>query len=165
MNMLKKAFLCLAVSCGLLMAAPAESLAARTGIVDVNKVYSDSKAGKAADEHLAKVQAVLQKGFADLEKRMEKAGKEERERELAAGRMVLERQMQIELAAARAVVNKLMLKVVDKWCGKDGVVMARAQVLDFGSKLDITARIIKDMDKEKVKFADLPVVSFKGDKK
>ena len=69
------------------------------------------------------------------------------------------------LQAARAVLNKLMLKVVDKWCGKDGVVMARAQVLDFGSKLDITARIIKDMDKEKVKFADLPVVSFKSDKK
>ena len=165
MNMLKNACLALGVACGLLMAAPCDALAARTGIVDVNKVYTDSKAGKEADAHLAKVQAVLQKGFADLEKRVEKAKKEERERELAAGRAVLERQMQIDLAAARAVVNQHMGKFVTKWCGKDGVVMAKAQVMDYGSKLDITDRIIKDMDKEKVKFADLPVVSFKGDKK
>ena len=165
MNMLKNACLALGVACGLLMAAPGDALAARTGIVDVNKVYAESKAGKAADAHLAKVQAVLQKGFTDLEKRMEKAKKDERERELASGRAVLERQMQIELAAARAVVDKHMLKFVDKWCGKDGVVMARAQVLDYGSKLDITDRIIKDMDKEKVTFAELPVVSFKDDKK
>ena len=151
MNMLKNACLALGVACGLLMAAPCDALAARTGIVDVNKVYAESKAGKAADAH--------------LEKRVEKAKKEERERELASGRAVLERQMQIELAAARAVVNKHMLKFVDKWCGKDGVAMAKAQVLDYGSKLDITDRIIKDMDKEVVKFAELPVVSFKDDKK
>ena len=165
MNMLKNACLALGVACGLLMAAPCDALAARTGIVDVNKVYAESKAGKAADAHLAKVQDVLQKGFAALEKRVEKAKKDERERELAAGRAVLERQMQIELAAARAVVNKHMLKFVDKWCGKDGVAMAKAQVLDYGSKLDITDRIIKDMNKEVVKFADLPVVSFKDEKK
>ena len=51
-----------------LLAAPAEALAVRTGIVDVEKVLSDSAAAKAANEHLAKVQAVLQKGYADLEK-------------------------------------------------------------------------------------------------
>ena len=163
--MLKNTLLALGVTCGLLAAAPADALAARTGVVDVNKVYAESKAGKAADAHLAKVQAVLQNGFAELEKRMEKAKKEERERELAAGRAVLERQLQIELAAARAVVNQHMLKAVTKWRGKDGVVLAKAQVLDYGPKLDITARIIKDMDKENVKFAALPVVSFKDDKK
>ena len=37
--------------------------------------------------------------------------------------------------------------------------------MDYGSKLDITDRIIKDMDKEKVKFSELPVVTFKDDKK
>ena len=154
-------YLILALAVCTLLAAPAEALAARTGVVDVEKVLTDSAAAKAANEHLAKVQAVLQKGFADLEKRVAKAKKDERERELEAGRRVLERQMQIELAAARAVVERHMLKAVDKWCGKDGVAVARAQVLDYGSKLDITARIIKDMNKEKVTFPALPVVSFK----
>ena len=98
-------YLILALAACTLLAAPAEALAARTGVVDVEKVLTDSSAAKAANEHLAKVQAVLQKGFADLEKRVAKAKKDERERELEAGRRVLERQMQIELAAARAVAR------------------------------------------------------------
>ena len=54
MNMLKHVCLALGVACGLLMAAPGDALAARTGIVDVNRVYTESKAGKAADAHLDK---------------------------------------------------------------------------------------------------------------
>ena len=145
-----------------LLAAPAEALAVRTGIVDVEKVLSDSAAAKAANEHLAKVQAVLQKGFNDLEKRMEKAKKDERERELEAGRRVLERQMQIELQAAHAVVSKHMLEAVQEWRkSKGGVVLAKAQVLDYSPKLDITTEVIKGMDKKPVQFNALPVVSFK----
>ena len=145
-----------------LLAAPAEALATRTGIVDVEKVLNDSAAAKAANEHLAKVQAVLQKGFNDLEKRVEKSKKEERERELEAGRRVLERQMQIELQAARAVVSQHMLEAVKQWRkAKGGVVFAKAQVLDYSPKLDITETVIKSMDKKPVKFNALPVVSFK----
>ena len=145
-----------------LLAAPAEALADRTGIVDVEKVLNESAAAKAANEHLAKVQAVLQKGFNDLEKRMEKAKKEERDRELEAGRRVLERQMQIELQAARAVVNQHMLEAVQEWRkSKGGVVLAKAQVLDYSPKLDITTEVIKGMDKKPVQFNALPVVSFK----
>ena len=145
-----------------LLAAPTEALAVRTGVVDVEKVLTDSAAAKAANEHLAKVQAVLQKGYADLEKRVEKATKEERERELEAGRRVLERQMQIELQAARAVVSKHMLEAVQEWRkSKGGVVLAKAQVLDYSPKLDITTEVIKGMDKKPVQFNALPVVSFK----
>lgn len=145
-----------------LLAAPTEALAVRTGIVDVEKVLTDSAAAKAANEHLAKVQAVLQKGYADLEKRMEKAKKEERERELEAGRRVLERQMQIELQAARAVVSQHMLEAVKEWRkSKGGVVFAKAQVLDYSPKFDITETVIKSMDKAPVQFNALPVVSFK----
>ena len=145
-----------------LLAAPADALATRTGIVDVEKVLNDSAAAKAANEHLAKVQAVLQKGFNDLEKRMEKAKKEERERELEAGRRVLERQMQIELQAARAVVSQHMLEAVKEWRkSKGGVVLAKAQVLDYSPKLDITDTVITSMDKKPMQFSALPVVSFK----
>ena len=145
-----------------LLAAPAEALAVRTGIVDVEKVLSDSAAAKAANEHLAKVQAVLQKGFNDLEKRMEKAKKEERDRELEAGRRVLERQMQIELQAARAVVSQHMLEAVKEWRkSKGGVVLAKSQVLDYSPKFDITELVITNMDKTPVTFNALPVVSFK----
>ena len=149
-----------------LLAAPTEALAVRTGVVDVERVLTDSAAAKAANEHLAKVQAVLQKGFNDLEKRMEKAAKEERERELEAGRCVLERQMQIELQAARAVVSQLMLEAVQEWRkSKGGVVLAKAQVLDYSPKLDITTEVIKGMDKKPVQFNALPVVSFKDKEK
>ena len=145
-----------------LLAAPTEALAVRTGVVDVERVLTDSAAAKAANEHLAKVQAVLQKGFNDLEKRMEKASQEERERELEAGRRVLERQMQIELQAARSVVSQHMLEAVKEWRqSKGGVVFAKAQVLDYSPKFDITDTVISSMNKTPVKFNALPVVSFK----
>lgn len=151
---------------GFLLSAPAGALAARTGIVDVNKVYTDSKAAKEADVHLAKVSAVLQRGMLELEKRMEKAPKEEREREIAAGARVLERQMQIEVQAARQVVHEAMMEAVREWRkAKGGVVLARQQVLDYSPKLDITDTVIASMNKKTVKFGDLPVVSFKDDKK
>jgi hypothetical protein len=90
------------------------------------------------------------------------ATKEERERELEAGRRVLERQLQIELQAARAVVNKHMLEAVQEWRkSKGGVVLAKAQVLDYSPKFDITDTVIKSMDKTPVQFNALPVVSFK----
>ena len=154
------------VLCGLLLSAPSEASAARTGVVDVNKVYTESKAAKEADAHLAKVRAVLQQGLVDLEKRMAKAPKEERERELAAGGRVLERQMQIEIQAARQVVHEAMMEAVRKWRKSKGdVVLARQQVLDYAPKLDITDTVISSMNKKKVKFSALPVVSFKDDKK
>lgn len=162
--MLKRLMLAL-VAC-VLLAAPSDALAVRTGIVDVDKVYTESDAAKAANEHIAKVQAVLQKGFSDLEKRVEKNKKEERERELVAGRRVLERQMQIEIQAARNVVYKHMIEAIQKWRkSKGGVVLAKAQVLDYSPMYDITDTIIKSMNKDKdVKFGDLPVVSFKEKK-
>ena len=156
-----KHILALLVAC-VLLAAPAQALAVRTGIVDVEKVMNASAAAKAANEHLAKVQAILQKGFSDLEKRVENAKKEERERELEAGRRVLERQMQIELQAARAVVSQHMLESVREWRKtKGGVVLAKAQVLDYSPKFDITDTVIASMDKTPVQFNALPVVSFK----
>lgn len=165
MTMLK--YLSLAfVLCAFLAGASTAS-ATPLYVVDVAKVYSESETAKKADAHLAKVQAVLQKGFTDLEKRVEKAAKEERERELAAGRAVLERQMQIELQAAREAVHAVMLEAVKEWRKKKGgAVMAKQQLLDFSPKMEITGTIIKAMDKKTPKFRALPVVSFKdGGKK
>ncbi len=160
MNMLR--YLSLAfVLCALLAGASTAS-AAELYVVDVAKVYSESVAAKKADDHLAEVQAVLQKGFSDLEKRVEKEKKEERERELAAGRAVLERQMQIEIQAAREAVHAVMLEAVKEWRKKKGgAVIAKQQLLDCSPKMEITAAIIKAMDKKTPKFRALPVVSFK----
>ena len=99
MNMLKK----LACALALCAALPCASLAADIAVVDVARVYAESKAAQEADAHVNKVRAVLQQGMADLEKNLDarKLSKKEREAELASGLRVLERQMQLEIQAAR----------------------------------------------------------------
>lgn len=157
MNMMKK----LACALALCVALPCGASAAELAVLDVAKVYTESKAAKAADKHLADVRAVLQKGMADLEKSLEnrKLTKQERENELAAGLRVLERQMQIEMQAARAVVHEMMVDAVKNWRKKkSAAVIAKQQLIDFNPKLDITDTVIKSMNAKQPKFGDMPVV-------
>ena len=168
MNMLKK----LACALALCAALPCASLAADIAVVDVARVYAESKAAQEADAHVNKVRAVLQQGMADLEKNLDarKLSKKEREAELASGLRVLERQMQLEIQAARNVVHEMMTAAVKDWRGKkkNVAVLARQQVIDYSPKLDITDSIIKGMDAKTPKFGAMPVVKIsdgKGEKK
>ena len=158
MNMLKKLVCALALCAAL----PCGAQAADIAVVDVARVYAESKAAQEADAHVNKVRAVLQQGMASLEKNLDerKLSQKEREAELNAGLRVLERQMQLEIQAARKVVHDMMTAAVQDWRGKKKsvAVLARQQLIDYSPKLDITDSIIKGMNAKTPQFGAMPVV-------
>ena len=131
--------------------------------VDVEKIMTDSKAAKDANEHLAKVQAILQKGLAVYQEELKKSPEAQRQQELQQGLNVLNRQFVLEQAAARNVVHKHMLAQIEAWRADKGntVVVARQSLLSAPATVDITADIQTRMDAGTVEFAELPKVSIR----
>lgn len=131
--------------------------------VDVEKILTDSKAAKEANDHLAKVQEILQRGLDAYQEELRKSPEENRQKELNQGLALLRRQLAIEQAAARKVVQDHMQAQVVAW-QKDNpkaTVIARQNLLAAPAESDITSVIITRMDAGSVKFADLPVVSIR----
>ena len=112
--------------------------------VDVERVLSQSKAARQANEHLGKVQTILQNGLAAYQEELKKSPEEKRQQELRQGLALLQRQMALEQAAARDVVSKHMLAQIEAWRADKGdvAVMARQNVLSAPASMDITAEII-----------------------
>ena len=131
--------------------------------VDVQKVLTDSRAARAAREanaHLAKVQDILQRGLAAYQEELKKSPEQQREQELRQGLALLQRQLVIEQAAAREVVQKHMMAQIAAWKGdKPKVAVIAKQNLLAAPAADITADIITLMDAGTVKFAALPKVT------
>ena len=124
--------------------------------------------GKQAEAHLKKVREVLQKGFDKLRDAHKKDSEEERNKVYAQGLAVLNRQMEVERQAAMRVVHEVVVEEVEKWRKKNGVslVIARSMVVagDW-SKADYTKTILTQVNRRKVKFADLPTVTIKEEGK
>ena len=163
----KISFLFLAVvmyvlSSSVCMAAPA------VVSVDMQRIMAESVPGKAASAHLEEVRKVLQKGFDDLRKAHEKDPESERNKIYADGLSVLNRQMEVERQAAMRVVHEVGVEDVEKGRKKNGVslVIARSMVVagDW-SKADYTKTILTQVNRRKVKFADLPTVTIKEEGK
>ena len=130
--------------------------------VDVERVLSQSKAAQQANEHLGKVQTILRNGLAAYQEELKKSPEEKRQQELRQGLALLQRQMALEQAAARAA-SKHMLAQIEAWRADKGdvAVMARQNVLSAPASMDITAEIISRMDAGSVQFAELPRVSIR----
>lgn len=131
--------------------------------VDVERVLSQSRAAQQANEHLGKVQTILQNGLAAYQEELKKSPEEKRQQELRQGLAVLQRQLALEQAAARDVVSKHMLAQIEAWRADKGdvAVIARQNLLSAPAALDITTDIISRMDAGSVTFADLPRVSIR----
>ena len=131
--------------------------------VDVEKIMTDSKAAREANEHLAKVQAILQKGLEVYQEELKKSPESQRQQELQQGLALLRRQLVLEQAAARNVVHKHMLAQIEAWRADKGntVVIARQSLLSAPATVDITADIQTRMDAGSVEFAELPKVSIR----
>ncbi|HJD97305.1 hypothetical protein [Mailhella massiliensis] len=136
--------------------------------VDMQRLMVESTPGKQAEEHLKKVQQVLQKGFEDLKKAHAKEAEAERNRIYAQGLAVLNRQMDVERQAAMRAVQDVVVEEVEKWRKKNGVllVVSRSMVIagDW-DKADYTNAILSQVNRRKVKFADLPTVTINKDNK
>lgn len=131
--------------------------------VDVDRVLSQSRAAQQANEHLAKVQAILQNGLDVYQEELKKSPEEKRRQELRQGLAVLQRQLVLEQAAARDVVSKHMLAQIEAWRADKGdvAVIARQNLLSAPATLDVTGEIIGLMDAGSVQFAELPKVSIR----
>ena len=131
--------------------------------VDVERVLSQSKAAQQANEHLGKVQTILQNGLAAYQEELKKSPEEKRQQELRQGLALLQRQMALEQAAARDVVSKHMLAQIEAWRADKGdvAVIARRTLLSAPATLDVTGEIIGLMDAGSVQFAELPKVSIR----
>lgn len=131
--------------------------------VDVDRVLSQSRAAQQANEHLGKVQAILQNGLDVYQEELKKSPEEKRRQELRQGLAVLQRQMALEQAAARDVVSKHMLAQIEAWRADKGdvAVIARQNLLSAPATLDVTGEIIGLMDAGSVQFAELPKVSIR----
>lgn len=88
--------------------------------VDVERVLSQSKAARQANEHLGKVQTILRNGLAAYQEELKKSPEEKRQQELRQGLTLLQRQMALEQAAARDVVSKHMLAQIEAWRADKG---------------------------------------------
>lgn len=136
--------------------------AADIAVVDTAKILSDSKPGKAGEAHLQKVQTVLQKGLDDLQKIYK--GKEksaEAQNAIREGYVALERQMGAERQAVLQVLAGALEKAIKDWRNdnkKYDIVMSRQNLLDSSASVDVTASVMKEMDKQKVEFPALPTV-------
>ncbi|MDR3362241.1 MAG: OmpH family outer membrane protein [Desulfovibrio sp.] len=135
---------------------------ALVAVVDVERVLREAKSSRAGREHLAAVQAVLQKGWDELQTVSGNEPQEQRQRALAQGLQTLQTRIAEEEAAASAVVLEQMRSAIRNWRlkNKGSVVMARQNLLDASSSVDITTDIITAMDaKEQPKFPALPEVT------
>ncbi len=91
--------------------------------VDVERVLTRSKAAGQANEHLGKVQHVLQEGLNAYQQELQKSPEEKRQQELRQGLALLQRQLTVEQAAARDVVSKHMLAQIESWRADKGDVV------------------------------------------
>ena len=126
--------------------------------VDVQKVYSDSKAAQAAED-------ALQKGMDEIGQTYANAAQDARENAVREGIIKLNTQMEREREAARQVVFKTMQDAIDHYGEQNPstTVVARQNLLRPAKDMkDITADIISEMDTKTPKFAELPKVSVKG---
>ena len=132
--------------------------------VDVERILTQSKAAGQANDHVQKVQDVLQKGLAAYQEELKKHPEEKRQQELRQGLALLQRQLDVERAAARNVVSQHMLAQIASWRAQKGeaIVIARQNVLDAPDSVDITADILRLMDAGSVTFAELPTVTIRS---
>jgi Skp family chaperone for outer membrane proteins len=143
-------------------AAPANNTNS-IAVVDVQKIFNESKPGKAAAAHMQEVQKILQKGMDDVVALNK--GKEstpEAQRSIAEAQQLLNRQLDVERQAANAVVENELRAAVSVWLSKNKrftMVVSKQLLLGNADSIDFTSSIMKEMNRRNPKFPDLPKVT------
>ena len=150
----------------LLMFCSGVAWAERLAVVDVDRIFRESMPGKAAEAHLEQSLSVLQKGMDEF--RVLYAGREDTDEAQAALREVqiaLERQFAAERLAVQQVLTTHLNQVVQTWFAGNKqrnaprAVAPASALFAYHPDLDITDVVMREMDKEKPVFPDLPTVT------
>ena len=138
----------------------------RLAVVDVERIFRESTPGKAGEAHLEKVRDVLQKGMDEFIALYR--GREETEEAQVALREVaatLERQFAAERMGVRQVLTVHLEEIVRTWFVANTQRTAPRAVAPaniffaFNPDMDITDIIMREMNKVKPTFSDLPTVT------
>lgn len=159
---MKKTNLFAAAAMTLLMSAAA--FAGNHGVVNVQKVYAESKTGKAAAEHMKSVQKVLQKGMDEvilLQKGKEKTP--EGQRAILEAQQLLNRQLAVEQQAVNAILEKELRAACDAWLKAHktySLLLPEHLALASTPAVEFTKGVTAEMNKRPVpRFPDLPKVT------
>ncbi len=138
-------------------------MAADYAVIDVQKIFNESKPGKAGIDHMKKVQEVLQKAMDEIiELNKGKENTPEGQRAIESARQLLNRQMAIEQQAVNAILEKELRAVSSDWLKKNTkymMVLPKQQVLGNAAGVDFSSAFMTEMNKRKVTFPDLPKVN------
>ncbi|MEG2173494.1 MAG: OmpH family outer membrane protein [Desulfovibrionaceae bacterium] len=152
----------LLLALGLMPACTDTATAESIGVVNTNRILTESQPAKAGEAHLKKVQGVLQKGLDDLQKMYK--GKEktpQAQQAIREGYAALEQQMAAEKQAVLQVLGKALDKAVKEWRADNKkilVVVSQQVLLDADASVDVTSAVMQEMNQQKPEFPALPTV-------
>lgn len=131
-------------------------------VVDTEKILTQSGPAKEAEEHLQKVQRILQKGLDDLAALYK--GKEntpEARRALAEGHAALQNRMAAERRAVAVLLDQLLRSSVRDWRAQNprAVVISQTVLLDSDASVDATEAVLASMNTLHPAFPPLPSVT------
>ncbi|SHN66142.1 OmpH family outer membrane protein [Desulfovibrio litoralis] len=128
------------------------------GLVDTDRVFTSSEAGKAAVKHLETIADKLQKEFIKLQEEVK--GKEKdpatvEKFQTAAAK--LEEKFKAEEEQVMASIEKTYQATLDSVRKSENlqIVIAKAQALSFEAERDITDKVIAEMNKHNLTFTEL----------
>lgn len=153
-----------ALSLGML-AAPAAWAAEPVVVVDTAALARESTPGRAAASYLENVRVSLQKSLDELQNLYK--GKEktkEAQEAIAEGHAVLERQLALYRQATARELDRLIVEAVKTWRGKNKktlVVLPAPGTLDYARDADVTKDVLREMNKLRATFPDMPQVTVK----
>lgn len=132
-------------------------------VVDTAVLAEQSTPGKAAADYLDQVRVSLQKSLDELQTVWKgRENTDEGRAAIAQGHAVLEQQLSLYRLAASREVNRVMAEAVKAWRAqnkKTRLVLPGAGVLSFDPDVDRTRDVLREMNKLKATFPDMPRVT------
>ena len=154
----------------ILMMFSSTAQAERIAVVNVERIFRESAAGKAGEAHIRKVQDILQKGMNDLQATYR--GKEntpEGAASLGEGRAALERKLAVERQAVLRALTASLEKAINDWVNTPAAkqrsisVVAPSHAFFFHHpSLDVTDAIMPEMNRARPAFPPLPTVNVRA---
>lgn len=134
-----------------------------SAMVDIEKILIESNAAHQGREHIKAVRERLEQGYSDLAKALANAPEQQRQKEMQEAAQALNQQLELEKRAVNQVITRMMMEEVRSFriANKLEMVVPKQIILDADAGIDITNQIIKEMNKKKPVFGQLPTIQIK----
>lgn len=139
-----------------------QAMAIEIAVVDTNKIFEESKPGKAVVEYLNETQKEMIKKLEAIEEKRKKAEKDESQKELLAN---LEKEMQATAYEAQtkiqamqekifAIVSAKLIETIEAYRSekKISVILHASDLISFDKQIDVTNDIMQEFNKIKIDF-------------